>query len=437
MSKSVGAIFSSTLKRLLKRYSTLEIIRERVISTLFIMFIYRLLTFISLPSNVMDARGGMQNITESEFFLSLDIISGGAITNNSIVALSVGPYLAASSFLHFVTPFVSPLARWRNEGKDGSERLMLFQYCLTAVFSLICAFGLLSIFNFQSAHVIRSIAVVLELVAGTMLTCWLAEIITKYGYGDGITMILLGNTLSQSPYILFTSASEWGYIKFFIVLMTVIMLMVLYVIMREGRREVNYINMRHLRKTSRNPYDYRPKLPILVLPLKVELISQVYSNLVLIAGVFSIIQSNTTGVISYIAMNLTNLFLGRSSVSWLLFFLAVVFGATFASYSIIENEFRKIRMEFTNEIILIPGLRSESSERHFVRIATRIFSVGIFFLGIISLAPWIVEFTLGLKIPLLVFVSVWGLVDILVSLDRSVEVTHVLKGNYGFITEEE
>ena len=175
-------------------------IRSKILYTLMIFAIVRLGTLIALPgidtAGVMAAR---QNATVAGTLYS--VIAGGANSGWSLFAMGIGPYINASIIMQLLTIAIPKFEQLSKEGPDGRKQLQSYSRYLTVVLALIQGTGL--VYTYQNMYLVHSplvyIASVLCLVCGSTFVMWLAEQITAKGIGNGSSMIIFINIVSNLP----------------------------------------------------------------------------------------------------------------------------------------------------------------------------------------------------------------------------------------------
>lgn len=168
-------------------------IRNKILFTLLILFIYKLGTAVRVP--------GTQNITQDLGFLELlNVMGGGSLKNFSIFALGVTPYISASIIVQLlqmdIIPYFSNLAK---EGYSGRTKLNK----ITRYLGIALAFlqGLVMSFSFlgETATSMEYLRVTLILTAGTCFLLWLGDQITRKGVGNGISILIMAGILISTP----------------------------------------------------------------------------------------------------------------------------------------------------------------------------------------------------------------------------------------------
>ncbi|MGM9944293.1 MAG: preprotein translocase subunit SecY [Lysinibacillus sp.] len=179
-------------------------IRNKIIFTLIMLIVYRIGTFIPVPNvdaNVLKAT--------DEFNLVgfLDTFGGGALSNFSIFAMGIMPYITASIIVQLLQMDVVPkFAEWAKQGEVGRRKLAQFTRYFTIVLAFIQSFAMSFGFNqFYGGSLITDtsigsyLTIAIVLTAGTSFLLWLAEQITAHGVGNGISIIIFAGIVAAIP----------------------------------------------------------------------------------------------------------------------------------------------------------------------------------------------------------------------------------------------
>ena len=181
-------------------------IRNRILFTLFVLFVFKLGTSITVP--------GTQALTKDLGFLELwNAMSGGALESFSIFALGVGPYINASIITQLlqmdVFPYFSDL---KNQGAIGRMKINK----ITRYLGIIIAFIQGYVFSFaiygQTGGALEYLRIAIILTAGTALLLWLGDQITQKGVGNGVSLIIMAGIVGNLP-SMFISAWN-GFVTF-------------------------------------------------------------------------------------------------------------------------------------------------------------------------------------------------------------------------------
>ena len=176
-------------------------LKKRFLWTIFLIAIFRIGTHIPVPGISTDV---LKNLTSSgTIFGFYDLLSGGAFRQFSIFALSVTPYINASIIVQLLTIAIPSLEQLSKEGEDGRKKIQKLTRILSIVIGFILAFGAYSVVASRGAIVGASIyeiiVILIALVAGSTFCMWLGDQITSKGFGNGISLLIFVNIVSQLP----------------------------------------------------------------------------------------------------------------------------------------------------------------------------------------------------------------------------------------------
>ena len=176
-------------------------LRAKVFFVLAFFAVFRLLAAIPIPSFDPNLRPDFLN---NNFFGLLNIFSGGALDNISIVMLGVGPYITASIIMQLLTMiFPSLKTMYQEEGEVGRRKFNQISRLITVPLAIMQGYGLLVLLARQ--NVIPPLGAfdmftnVLVVTAGSMLLVWLGELISEYGIGNGVSLIIFAGIVASIP----------------------------------------------------------------------------------------------------------------------------------------------------------------------------------------------------------------------------------------------
>ncbi|MBQ9021614.1 MAG: preprotein translocase subunit SecY [Eggerthellaceae bacterium] len=206
------------LKSLLEAFKVPEL-RNKILFTLAILALYRLGAFIPVPgipmSEFAQAYEQASGAAGGAAMTLIDVFSGGALSNFSVFALGIMPYITASIIMQLMQGVIPAVGRWAKEGDAGRRKITQATRWLTLALGFINAVGYL--FLFQSAsygvvlpepHLLTSALIVFTLVAGTACIMWMGELITQRGVGNGMSLIIFTSIVSRVPSAIFQSATS-------------------------------------------------------------------------------------------------------------------------------------------------------------------------------------------------------------------------------------
>jgi preprotein translocase subunit SecY len=177
-------------------------LRQRVLFTAMILAVYRLGSWIPAP--------GVDSQTIEDYFSGrggtilglLNIFSGGALSQFSLFALGIMPYVTASIIIQLMTVVIPRLGELQREGEAGYAKITQYTRYLTVILAAAQATGYALLFRSQGALNAGSgklVLIIVSLTAGTVLLMWMGELITKRGIGNGISILIFASILVGAP----------------------------------------------------------------------------------------------------------------------------------------------------------------------------------------------------------------------------------------------
>ncbi|MFA6127378.1 MAG: preprotein translocase subunit SecY [Bacteroidales bacterium] len=197
--------FIETLKNIWR----IEDLRARILTTLGLILVYRLGSFVVLPGIDPTQLDALKRQTAGGLEGLLDMFSGGAFSNASIFALGIMPYISASIVIQLLTIAVPYFQRMQKEGESGRKKMNQITRWLTVL--ITAAQGPSYIYNLnvqlpESAFIMPGpffvVSSVIILTAGTLFVMWLGERITDKGVGNGISLIIMIGIIARLPFAL-------------------------------------------------------------------------------------------------------------------------------------------------------------------------------------------------------------------------------------------
>ena len=176
-------------------------LRRRILITVGILVIFRFIAHVPLPG--VD-QGALQALFERNALLGmLDMFSGGAMRRLSVAAMGVYPYITASIIMMLLVPVIPRLNALSREGESGRNKINLITHWMVVPLASVQGYGQLVFLQregvLSSTAPLPMVSMVLSMVAGTIFLVWLGELITEYGIGNGISIIIFGGIVAQLP----------------------------------------------------------------------------------------------------------------------------------------------------------------------------------------------------------------------------------------------
>src|SRR3989344_4468477 len=179
-----------------------ETLRMRILFVLGAFLVFRILATIPIPS--IDSARLDAFLNNNQFLGLLNIFSGGGLSNLSIVMLGVGPYITASIIMQLVTVLSPKLKQmYQEEGDAGRQRFMMYSRYLTVPLAFLQGFAFLMLLR-QNGIVggldfISILTSVMVISAGSFLLMWIGELVTEFGVGNGVSLIIFAGIVASLP----------------------------------------------------------------------------------------------------------------------------------------------------------------------------------------------------------------------------------------------
>jgi len=390
-------------------------LRNRILFVLVALVIFRILANIPIPS--VDATALAQFFGDNQFLGLLNIFSGGGLSNLSIVMLGVAPYITASIIMQLLTIMSPKLkAMYQEEGEAGRKKFSQYSRLLSVPLAVVQGFGFLVLLQrngvLPSLSGFDLVTNIILVTAGSLLLMWIGELISEFGIGNGVSLIIFAGIVAGLPttvqQLLFTFTPDQipMYIGFAIAA-TLIILGV--VIVTEAERPIPITYARQVRgnKVYGGVSTYLPLrvnqagvIPI-IFALSILLFPQMIINF--LANVDNATIANVSAFILRILNN-----------AWFyaIAYFVLVFLFTYF-YTAITFDPTTISQNLQRSGAFVPGVRPGRSTAEYInKVLTRLTLFGALFLGVIAVLPLImqgitgvVSFTIG-GTALLIVVSV-------------------------------
>jgi len=371
------------------------ILRKRLGFTVLALVVFRLLAAIPIPS--VDPANLAKLLSSSQFFGFLNIFSGGGLSNLSIVMLGVGPFITATIIIQLLTMmFPKWKALMHDEGEAGRQKLSQYSRLLGAPLAVVQAIGFLILL--QSQNVLPHISSfsfatnVIVITGGSILLMWIGELISEFGIGNGVSLIIFAGIISRLPtnitqFVANYNAADLPLYIGVIIVAIVVVAGVVYVTEAERSVPVTYAKQVRGNKVYGGASTYLPLrlnqagvIPI-IFALSILLFPQIISNFLAHLSGHPLLSSWG---------NSLTLFFNNQWVYGIFYFILVVLFTYF--YTAVTFDPKQISENLQRSGAFIPGVRPGDHTQSYVgNIVTRITLVGALFLGIVAVLPLIVQ----------------------------------------------
>ncbi len=417
-------------------------LRRKIVFTMVVLVIYRFAAHVPVPGVNLEA---LRQVFQSNQLLGLlDMFSGGAMSNFSVMAMGVYPFITAQIVLQLLTPIIPALDQLSKEGEAGRQRMNLYTHLLTIPLAALEAFGqvtvlaqsqgslgaVISNFGFKTGSWLPTISTLLTLTAGTMIAIWLGELIDQEGIGNGLSIIIFGGIVAGIPQRLaqLWVSNPWSILAFVIVTAVTVVGIVL---VHEGQRR---IPVQYAKRVRGNRIYGGQSTHI---PLQVNsagMIPLIFAvSFIMLPGVIaSYFVRSDVKFVAGLATGISKVFDSNGAIYWLLYFVLVV-GFTYFYTDVIFQQ-QNLPETLQRQGGFVPGLRPGSRTEEYLRgVVRRITLVGALFLGIVAVMPFIVRPLVGTNQMLLTSTGLLIVVGVVLDTMKQLEAQLLMRHYEGFI----
>ncbi|MDO8604353.1 MAG: preprotein translocase subunit SecY [bacterium] len=384
-----------TLLRKLKMIVQDVSLRRRVLFVFVALVIFRLLANIPIPAAAGQNLGAL--LANDQALGFLNILTGGGLSSVSIVMLGVGPYITASIIFQLLT-MMSPKikAMQTEEGEIGRRKMTQYSRLLTVPLALVQGYGLLAYLSQQGILVgltpFEIFTNTIIVAAGSILLMWIGELISEFGIGNGVSLIIFAGIVSSIPatvgQLIFTF--DVSQVPIFVAaIIATILLIVAVVYMTEAERPVPITYAKQVRSGGRSTGGSSTYLPLRLNQAGVIPIIFALSILTIPTIVANALSTVSNGAVQTVALFVQK-FLTNGWIHGALYFL-FVFVFTFF-YTAVTFDPEAISNNLQKNGAFIPGIRPGASTAEYLsKILTRITLVGAVFLGLVAVLPLVMQ----------------------------------------------
>ena len=388
-------------------------IRRKLLITLGLLALYRLAANVPAPGVDISALEVLSQSASAQggFLGFLDLLSGGTVSNFSILAMGVYPYITAQIILQLLTPIIPALQRrMEDDPREGRKWMEKWTYYLAVPMAALSAIGQINIMNsfaqqiglqtvlpfgFSGANLLPSLAALLAMTAGTMFAIWLGELISEFGIrGQGLSLVIFAGIVAQIPrnigIIMSDEQNRWFLLAFTILVIIATIFAIVFV--QQGRRNVPVMYPGR-RVGNRMSMPVKGTLPLMV--NLAGMIPLIFASALLQfpAIIASYFQNSQTEWVRNFAVG-TQSFFNPSGINswgyWLIYFLFVVVFAFFYTDVLFAQQNYGENLKRVGA--QIPGVnRGPATQKYLTRVQRRITLPGALFLGLVAIMPFLLQ----------------------------------------------
>ncbi len=402
---------------------------NKIFITVLILVLARVLAVVPIPG--IDQAALASFFSDNQFLSLLNIFSGGGLASLSIIMLGVGPYITASIIMQLLTLMVPKLKEMhQEEGEAGRKRFSQYSRLLSVPLSFLQAYAFITLFQKQGVLPPLSLGTlaldIILITAGSMLLVWLGELISEFGVGNGVSLIIFAGIVTTIPSALgqlvftFDPAQIPMYVGMFVLTLLLIFGVV---VVSEAERPIPVTYAKQVRggQTSGGVQSY---LPLRLNQAGVIPIIFALSILLFPQMILQFLTASTSASVASVASNL----LGLLNNVWfydISYFLLVFLFTYF--YTAVTFDPEQIAENLQKSGAFVPGVRpGEPTAEYISKVLTRLTLVGALFLGFVAVLPLILRTITGAQsmaiggTALLIVVSV--VIDLVKKIDAQVSV---------------
>ncbi|OAB35130.1 preprotein translocase subunit SecY [Paenibacillus glacialis] len=373
----------------------IEDLRKRIGFTLFVLFIYRIGSFVPVPGVDKSVLANTNN-AGADLFGLLNTFSGGALMQFSIFALGITPYITASIIVQLLSMDVIPkLSEWAKQGEHGKKKSAQLTRYGTIVLGIIQAFAMSIGFNrmygtvmIPNATFAKYVLIAIVLTAGTAFLMWLGEQITERGIGNGISMLIFAGIVANIPtYIRTTSQSSFiqdnqifmNSLKTILLVLVIVLIVVGVIYVQQAIRK---IPVQYAKRVVGNKMYGGQNTHI---PLKINAAGVIPVIFAISLLQFPVIIASfwtPNAWAEWVKINLSH-----DQPLGMVLYVIMIIGFTFF-YTFVQMNPQQMAENMKKNGGYIPGIRpGKATEKYMTRVMSRLTMSGAIFLAVISLTP--------------------------------------------------
>lgn len=422
-------------------------IRRKLLFTLGMLAIFRVIASIPVPG--VNQRELQDFIENNQLLSVLNLFSGAGLSNFSVVALGVYPYITASIIMQLMTPIIPRLNELSMEGQQGRNKINQYTHYLTVPLAFLQAYGHAILFTrsnqggvqllegfglFDSSTIVPSLAILMSMTAGTMLLTWMGELITEMGIGNGVSIIIFGGIVASLPGTvgqLFGDSTSRDIIAIVTFAAIALITVVGIVLINEGQRRIPVQHAKRIRG-NRMYGGTTTYIPLRVnsagmIPLIFAVSIMVFPGM--IANFLG--SSNREGVRSFAGW--ISRFFNPQSFQYNVFYFLMVVGFTYF-YTMVVFQQQRIPENLQRQGAFIRGVRpGKQTAMYLQRVLNRITLVGALFLGLVAILPYFAAQLTGINNLLLSATSLLIVVGVAIDTMRQLEAQLMMRNYEGFL----
>lgn len=388
--------------------------RDFVISvfvTLFLILLFRVISVIPLPGITISQNKNNLNNGVSDFFDLFNLLGGGGLSQLSLFAVGISPYISAQIIMQLLsTDLIPPLSKLAKSGELGRRRIELITRFVTLPFAVVQAFAIIALINnqrngairFENSDILHQAFYIVTMTAGTYIGIFIGDIISKKGVGNGITLLILSGILARLPdgfivmyrvlggVIISTNPILTSAINFSLYFLAFLVLLLAITFVNSSTRRIP------IQQTGEGMVLGNEKLPYLPIKLNAAGVIPVIFASSIMSIPITIAEFQPQSEARWFVEDYLSL---RTPVGISLYVVLIIIFTFFYSYIQINPE--QLAENFNKSHKFIPGVRPGlDTEKHITKVLMRINFIGAPFLAIVAVIPYIISLVLNVPTTL-------------------------------------
>ncbi len=376
-------------------------LRNKIIYTLGIILIIRVLAQVSIPGADLDVIKSI--FQQNQLLGTFSLLTGGLAENFSIILMGLSPYINASIIIQLLTVIVPKLESLSKEGEQGRRKINQYTRWLTIPIAFVQSYGMIAVLNSQAqVPIIPNLAepsvilpIMITITTGTVLMMWLGELITENGIGNGISLLIFAGIMSSIPAavgqnIALAQQSSEFLMPFVIEILVTITLTIVVILIGESERRIPvlYAN-RGVRGSGE-----KSNLPIKV--NQAGMIPIIFAlSVVSMPGIIAQFMQNSPNEALSSFSNFMQANFTPNSLLYLATYFLLIIGFTFFYVSITFNP-EQVAENIQKRGGYVPGIRpGTQTVKHIGSVSSHLNLWGGLFIAIIAISPNIVSAITG------------------------------------------
>ena len=412
-------------------------IRRRILVVLGLLIVFRLLAAVPVPGVNRDQLDAF--LAGNPLFGLLNIFSGGGLSNFSVVALGLNPYINASIIMQLMQGVVPSLQALSREGEYGRNKITQYTRYLSVPMALLQSYGFLALLNSQGVLTgtftlgsFETITQILTLTAGSVALMWIGELITERGIGNGISFIIFAGIVSQAPSAVGAFIASPNFAAGIIFVIVAIAAVGVIVYIQEGQRRipVQYASRVRGRRMYQGGQTF---LPLRVNQAGVIPIIFAVSILLFPVQLASYFTASDIEIVANIANGIVTV-LDQNSIVYVTLYFLLTIGFTYF-YTAFTFKPDETAEQLRKNGGFIPGIRpGRPTQDYLARVVSRITFAGALFLALVAVSPYLI----GVVFPELGAIGLGGtslliVVSVVVETMKQIEAQLMMRNYEGFI----